>query len=183
MSPVPTGVISLDVDAAGVGALIGLLGVLVTLWVNGDRAERQRRRELHARALSAAIADGEMPFMIRRRRREDEQRSGERVRLSNHFSEVQAEVATCQVLLRADGDKSLAGAYDNLVKVARETAGREAHGAWTEDPIASDPEMNMPELFDRLEPFRAELRRFEDQLALATLPRRAKVGRALSQRD
>lgn len=175
-------VINLDLDAAGVGALFGLLGVLVTLWVNGDRAERQRRRDLHARALAAVLAYGEMPFMVRRRRPEEEGRSGERVRLSNQFSEVQAEVATCQVLLRADGDNRLAEAYHNLVRVARETAGREAHEAWNEEPIAHDPEMNMRGLFNRLRLLRDELERFQAQLAHATLPRRLKLWRALRKR-
>ncbi len=31
------------------GAAIGLAGILIGLWINGGRTERQRRRDLHAR--------------------------------------------------------------------------------------------------------------------------------------
>ena len=95
---------------------------------------------------------------------------------------VQAEVTNCQVLLRADGNARLAKAYDDLVAVTRQTAGRETHEAWTDEPIGRDPEMNMPALFDRLKAFRDELDRFEDRLAHATLPRRSKAWRALRER-
>ena len=159
------------------GAVIGLLGIVIGLWINGDRAERQRRRDLHARALNAVLSYAEMPFMIRRRRHESEERSAERVRLSTHFSEVKAEIATCQVLLAADGDQRVAGAYDVLVETARNTAGAEAHQAWIDDPIQTDAEMNMAALVDRLKPLRDGLGTFEGDLARATLPRRQRVWR------
>lgn len=162
-----------------IGALIALAGVIAGLWINGDRTERQRRRDLHARALVALLAYGEMPFMIRRRRCEDEERSAERVRLSNHFSDVKAEMTTCEVLLAADGDQKVASAYSELVETARATAGREAHLAWTEPPVSGDSEMNMGDLFDRLELFRKKLATFEGALACATLPRRQRVTRWL----
>lgn len=159
------------------GAVIGLLGIVIGLWINGDRAERQRRRDLHARALNAVLAYAEMPFMIRRRRHEAEERSAERVRLSTHFSEVKAEIATCQVLLAADGDQRVTGAYDTLVETARRTAGAEAHHAWNDDPIQTDAQMNMAALFDRLKPLRDGLHTFEGDLARATLPRRQRAWR------
>jgi hypothetical protein len=168
-----------DIDAPTAGAILALGGVLITLWVNGDRAERDRRRQLHARALKAIIDYGEMPFMIRRRKGEPEQQSAERVRLSDHFSKVKAEVTTCQVLLAADGNDRLSSAYNQLVKEARKTAGREAHEAWKEPPITSDPEMNMGELFARLRAFRDRLGSFEEDLARATLPRRTRLLRRL----
>ena len=71
-----------------------------------------------------------MPFRIGRRRCEDEHRSSERVRLSDAFSQVQAELATCQVLLAADGNRVISDAYDQLIGVARKTVGAEAHQAW-----------------------------------------------------
>jgi hypothetical protein len=111
------------------GAAIGLAGILIGLWINGGRTERQRRRDLHARALAAVLSYAEMPFMIRRRRYEAEERSAERVRLSTHFSTVKAELSACQVLLAADGDQGLSNAYETLVETARQTAGREAHEA------------------------------------------------------
>jgi hypothetical protein len=154
------------------GSIIALAGVLAGLWISGDRAERQRRRDLHARALAAILAYAEMPFMIRRRRHEPEYSSAERVRLSEHFSAVKAELTTCQVLLAADGDRRLAAAYGALVEVAKNTAGLEAHKAWEAAPIMTDAEMNMAALFERMEALREQLEAFREHLALATLPRR-----------
>jgi hypothetical protein len=173
--------ISIDIDPALVVGLIGLFGVLLGLWINGDRAERARKRELHARALSAAIAYGEMPFRIRRRRCEDEHRSSERVRLSDAFSEIQAELSTCSVLLSADGNQVISDAFERLVGVARATAGAEAYQAWKEPAITADTETSMADVFQRLKDFRDELEVFESALAHATLPRRKRGGFAKSR--
>lgn len=170
---------TLKVTGPVAGAMIALGGVLVGLLVNGDRAERQRRRDLHARALAAVLAYGEMPFMIRRRRGEETEKSAERIRLSDHFSQVKAELSTCQVLLAADGDKTLANAYDDLVEVARDTAGKEAQEAWKQPPIGSDREMNMGDVFDKLAGFRDRIDTFSENLAQATLPRRKRLRRRL----
>lgn len=174
--------VTLKVSGPVAGAIIALGGVLVGLLVNGDRAERQRRRDLHSRALAAVLAYGEMPFMIRRRKCEEAERSAERVRLSDHFSQIKAEVSTCQVLLDADGDEKLASAYGTLVEVARQTAGHEAHEAWKQPPVATDPEMNMGDLFVTLEAFRERVDLFADDLARATLPRRKRMRRWFSTR-
>jgi len=135
-----------------------LLGVLLTLWINGDRAERQRRRELHARALKATTEYAEMPFAIRRRRHEPEQRSAERVRLTARFSDIQAEIAACQALLDADGKPNVARAYADLVQVTRSHMGQAARDAWNAEPIQHDDEVNMPDvakILSTLEPSRA----------------------------
>jgi hypothetical protein len=167
--------ISAPVAGAAIGAIVGLLGVLVGLWVNGDRAERQRRRELHGRALAAVLDYGEMPFMIRRRRHEPQERSAERIRLSDDFSQVKAEIATCEVLLAADGHRGISDAYEELVATARGVVGKEAHDAWQEEPISDDAGMNMGPLYDRLEEFRRQLVPFRSALARATLPRRLRL--------
>jgi hypothetical protein len=166
--------ISAPVGGAVIGALIGLFGIVVGLWINGDRTERQRRRELHSRALAAIVDYGEMPFMICRRRSEPEERSAERIRLSDHFSGVKAEISTCQVLLAADGHPQIANAYEELVATARNVVGKEAHEAWQREPIRQDSEMNMGPLFERLTPYRSQLALFQNSLARATLPRRRK---------
>lgn len=171
--------ITVEVNAATVGAAIAFTGVLVGLWVNGDRTERQRRRDLHARALAAICDYGEMPFVIRRRRHEPEARSAERVRVSDRFSAVKAEISTCQVLLGADGNQRIAKAYGDLFTTARISVGREAHDAWKEEPISSDREMNMGPLYERIVPFRDQLADFEGELAWATLPRRRRLWRTI----
>jgi hypothetical protein len=173
--------LSVKVSGPVAGAIIALAGVLAGLWVSGDRTERQRRRDLHARSLTAILAYQEMPFMIRRRRHESEHASGERIRLAAHFSAVKAELTTCQVLLAADGDMRLADAYDTLVEVARSTAGSEARDAWEAPPITTDAEMNMGALFDRMGDLRSQLDTFRVDLARATLPRRTRLRHRLNR--
>lgn len=113
--------------------------------------------------------------MIRRRRWEPDEQSAERVRLSDHFSAVNIEVSTCQVLLAADGDQRVSRSYDSLIEVARSTAGVEAHKAWNEPPIKTDAEMNLEPLFSRLAQLRQEFLAFERELRRATLPRRLRA--------
>jgi hypothetical protein len=154
-------------------AVLALFGVLVTLVVNGIRAERQRRRDLHARALAVITAYGEMPYRIRRRPPGAEHRA----RLSDELSLVKAEVDTCQVLLAADGDEKLSDAYDALYAVARRTVGKEAHDAWTVPVIEDDAEMNQGDLYRRLSEFNAQRAAFADHLRRATLPRQKRLSR------
>jgi hypothetical protein len=157
------------IGAAAITALLALVGVLITLIVNGQRAERQRRRDVHARALGAITAYGEMPYRIRRRAPGAEARA----RLSDELSVVKAEIDTCQVLLAADGDDKLSRAYDELYDTARRTAGT---------VLTDDSKMNMGELFRRLKPFTDARTEFADHLRTATLPRRKKIRRAIARR-
>lgn len=168
----PTLVAAIEIPGWSV-ALPLLLG-LITLWVNGDRAERTRRQALNSRALEAVLAYREMPFMIRRRRFELEERSSERVRLATQFSEVQSELAACQHLVGANGPRWLAAAYEELVDVARATAGEESQSAWAEEPISTDPEMSMPDLLARLGPLNRALDRFESEIDWAGRSRRGR---------
>jgi hypothetical protein len=152
---------------------IALFGVLATLLINGIRAERQRRRDLHARALAAIIAYGEMPYRIRRRATGTENRA----RLSDELSLIKAEVDTCQVLLAADGDEKLSEAFDDLYKLARTRVGKEAHDAWIAPVIDTDQEMNQGLLYRRLADFNAKRAEFADDLRTATLPRHKLIWR------
>ncbi|UJA21150.1 hypothetical protein HJD18_13620 [Thermoleophilia bacterium SCSIO 60948] len=158
-----------------VAASVGLLGAFVTLWVNGDRAERKRRRELRARALESVLAYREMPFMVRRRRCEPEERSAERVRLSSRLSAIQAELATCEQLIAADGNPRVVNEYSRLVATARSTAGGETHEAWKVEPISADSEVNMPELYGRLDPLNEAIEDFRARIEWANRSRRSKV--------
>lgn len=133
-----------------VGVALSGIGVIVTLLYNGARAERDHRRALYARATAAIGAYYEMPFAVRRRMHESEHRSTERVRLSNRFADVQAELITCQTLIRANGDPQVAKAFDELLVTARRVAGGQTRCAWGSDPITTDEQMNMPELRERL---------------------------------
>ena len=147
-------------------AAVALFGVFATLVVNGIRAERQRRRDLHTRALVAITAYGEMPYRIRRRAPGPEIRA----RLCDDLSLIKAEVDTCQVLLAADGDEKLSDDFDDLYAIARQSVGKAAHDAWTTPLIEHDSEMNMGELYRSLEPFNVARSEFADDLRTATLP-------------
>lgn len=154
-------------------AAIALLGVGATLLINGARAERQRRRELHARALDAIISYGEMPYRIQRRAAGADCRN----RLSDELSHTKAELDTCQVLLAADGNERLSDAFDDLYALARRSVGKAAHDAWNAPVIESDREMNRGRLYQLLSEFNTARDRFADDLRTATLPRRKRANR------
>jgi hypothetical protein len=154
-------------------AAIALLGVAATLLTGGARAERQRRRELHARALAAIISYGEMPYRIRRRATGADCRN----RLSDELSHTKAELDTCQVLLAADGNERLSDAFDDLYALARRSVGKAAHDAWNAPVIESDSEMNQGSLYQQLSEFNTARDHFADDLRTATLPRRKRANR------
>jgi len=154
-------------------AAIALLGVAATLLISGARAERQRRRELHARALAAIISYGEMPYRIHRRAAGADCRN----RLSDELSHTKAELDTCQVLLAADGNERLSDAFDDLYAMARRSVGKAAHDAWNAPVIESDNEMNQGWLYQQLSEFNTARDHFADDLRSATLPRRKRANR------
>lgn len=158
--------------APGVALLLGV----ITIFVNGERAERRRRRELHARALAAAIAYAEMPFAIRRRQHEPDYRSAERVRLTTRFAEIQAEISVCEALIDAEGDQHVSTSYRELVQATREIAGAAARAAWSDEPIASDPGVNMPEVAQELQSLAAHREQFTDAIRHAGTLSLAQVG-------
>jgi hypothetical protein len=155
---------------ADYGPLAGLIGVTATLAVNGHRDERRRRRDNHARAIQAVVAYSEMPYRIRRRRHEPEHASSERARLSDAFSDIQAELANCQALIRADPDLEIRDAYEDLVATLRQIGGALARDAWSKPAVANDKDMNMPDVFEALAPVRAEQQKCETLLAASTRP-------------
>ncbi len=111
------------------GPMFALAGVAATLLINGARDERRRHREIHARALEAIARYYEMPFLIRRRRHDEP--SAERVRLTERFAAVQAELVSCEALMRADTDRTFVGrAYATLIRTIRTHAGTQASSAW-----------------------------------------------------
>ena len=59
-----------------IGSAIALAGVLLTLYVNGRRTERNRRRDLYSEGWAAVQAYKEFAFAVRRRNAEDRAGSG-----------------------------------------------------------------------------------------------------------
>ncbi len=153
------------------GPLIGLLGVALTLWVNARRADQDRRRNTHSRAIEAVVAYLQMPYAIRRRRHESEHASAERVRLTESFTAVQAALASSEALMRTDPDPVVRQRYAELVTILRQGAGGEASRAWGLPPITRDDEMGMGEVHAALTQVRDEQKRFERAAARSTQPR------------
>ena len=151
------------------GPILALLGVAATLLVNGGREERRRRREIHARGLEAFARYYEMPFLIRRRRHDEP--SAERARLTERFADVQAELASCEALMRADPDPSVRQAYATLSTAVRTHAGAQASSAWLTPPVTSDTEMGMGDLAAALEPLDPLRATCEVRMANSTVPR------------
>lgn len=164
------GALTLAEIVADYGPLAGLIGVTATLAVNGHRDERRLRRDNHARAIEAVVAYSEMPYRIRRRRHESEHASSERTRLSDAFSDIQGELASCQALIRADRDLEIRDAYEDLVATLRQTAGALARDAWSQPAVADDEDMNMPDVFEALAPVREEQEKCETLMAASTRP-------------
>ncbi len=122
--------------------VIGLFGVLLTLLVNGYRANRDRRRSLYAGGWSAVQAYKEMAFAVRRR---DAANPGaERVRLSEAMREIQRDLAYHEALIGREGKDDVAKTYRDLVAKTREVAGAIIKRSWDQPPINSDSEMHAP---------------------------------------
>jgi hypothetical protein len=122
--------------------VLGLLGVLATLLVNGYRANRDRRRSLYAGGWSAVQSYKEMAFAIRRR--DSAHPGAERVRLSEEMREIQRDLAYHEALIGREGKDDVAREYRSLVAKTREVAGAIIKRSWDESPISSDREMHAP---------------------------------------
>ena len=157
------------------GPMLALVGVAITLWINGARDERRRRHQLHARALEAIARYCEMPFLIRRRRHDEP--SAERARLTERFADIQAELANCEALIRADPDPAVRSAYAALVDAVRAHAGKQASVAWDASPITSDAQMGMADVIEALKPLAAVRKRCEAAMAGSTTARHRRLRR------
>jgi hypothetical protein len=137
-------------------AAIALFGVLVTLIINGYRANRERRRELFAGGWAAVQSYKEMAFAVRRRSSTDP--AGERVRISEALREIQHDLSFHEAMIGRDPANGVASAYLELVQKTREVAGGIIKRSWDKPPIDADAEMHAPEIAADLQ----TLRPFED---------------------
>ncbi|MEJ7786291.1 MAG: hypothetical protein WKF96_15920 [Solirubrobacteraceae bacterium] len=144
------------VIAALLAAALAFTGVMITLIVNGRRAERERLRELYAGGWAAVQAYKEMAFAVRRRNIDE--RAAERVRLSEAMREIQKDLSFHEALIGRERSGKIAAEYRILVAKTREIAGGIVKRSWNEDPIASDKEMHSPAIAAEL----AALEPFED---------------------
>lgn len=153
------------VIAALLAAAIAFMGVMITLVVNGRRAERERLRELYAGGWAAVQAYKEMAFAVRRRNIDE--RAAERVRVSEAMREIQKDLAFHEALIGRERSGKIAAEYRILVAKTREIAGGIVKRSWNEDPIACDKDMHSPAIAAEL----AALKPFEDDYLRAIADR------------
>lgn len=144
------------VDWKFVSGIVTAAIAILTLWLNGRRGERVRRRELYAGAWAAVQAYKEFAFAVRRRRHDEPE--AERVRVSEALREVQKDLAFHDALVGRERSVRVATHYRNLVIKTREIAGGLIREGWNTSPITTDAAMNMPEVAEKLKP----LKEFED---------------------
>lgn len=144
---------------------IALIGVLLTLIINGYRANRERRRELFAGGWAAVQSYKEMAFAIRRRSSVDP--ASERVRLSEALREIQRDISFHEAMIERDPPGDVAAAYRELVKKTREVAGSIIKRSWDEPPITADGEMHAPAIAKELQALRPYEDTYMDQVARA----------------
>lgn len=141
------------VSAAIVAALIA---AAVNLWLARRKSleeERARVRATFADAFQAVADYKEFPYAIRRRRAD--QPEAERVRLSEALREVQSRLTYYVAWI--DGEAPTVGVtYRDLASELRVVAGGACRQAWTEPPVGSDADMNIPSSFVDLTPLRAK---------------------------
>jgi hypothetical protein len=131
-------------------------GVMIKLWWDARSARRDRLRELYAGGWAVVQSYKEMAFAIRRRNIDD--RPGERVRLSEAMREIQKNLSYYEALIGRERSGRVATEYRNLVAKTREIAGGIIRRSWNEEPITVDVEMHAPEIAEELQ----ALKPFED---------------------
>ena len=122
-----------------------LLLFIIKSWHSEFVKRRDRRRELHADALSACMEYKEFPFVIYRRN--GKKPEDERLRISESLREVQKRIAHHQAWLRTESE-NVADKYDELVGTLRSVAGEEMKKRWKAAPIKNDADMTVAPKFD-----------------------------------
>lgn len=177
----------LEVVLPLVGSFLVFFGGLVTLWVNGYRTDRNRRRVLYSGGWAAVQAYKEMAFAIRRRNVDD--RAGERVRISEAMREIQKELAYYEAMIGRERVSNLiytvtgrdfrgavGDAYSSLVAETRKVAGGIIKRSWDEEPVTSDREMHAPEIARALQELRPVEEAFLDAVDTDVGGRRRNAG-------
>jgi hypothetical protein len=130
-----------------VAAIVAMLGV----WINGLRAERQRRRELYADALEATYAYREFAYVVRRRNPDNQ--AEERIRISEALREIQRDLKKYEALMKIERSTKVHVEYKNLVDKTREIAGGYMRDAWNAKGAERDDQMNIDIDFTAIDPF------------------------------
>lgn len=134
------------VIAALVSGGVAITTFLLAAW----RQRVDRQRQLFGDAFAAYAEYREFPFIVWRRNPEEP--TAERVRISGRLSDVQARLTEYSARLRVEAPR-VAKAWSNLIVETRQIAGGAIRDAWDQPPAAADHEMHAPHIdMARLQP-------------------------------
>jgi hypothetical protein len=131
------------ITAALAGAGTSFLGLLY----NSIQERRERHRDHFSRALQAVTHYEEFPFVVHRRRASDAE--GERIRISTELRAVQADLTYHRAWLMTESPE-VGAAYQEVLTELRRVVGTEIHDAWLTPPPATDADMNIPGIAEKL---------------------------------
>lgn len=123
--------------------IAAFLTAAINTWIARKKSleeDRARVRAVYAEALEAVAAYRELPYVIRRRRANDE--AGERHRISEEGRAIQIRLSYYRAWIRAESPE-VGHAYQSLLDRLRTVAGAAARTAWTEPPAQTDTGMNI----------------------------------------
>ncbi|GAA2940657.1 hypothetical protein GCM10010458_26970 [Microbacterium luteolum] len=130
---------------ATIVAAVLAAGIAVGGYMWQQRQSRaDKRAVMYSEALRAVEDYAEAPFLVRRRQGKDA-----RATVSTQISEIQSRLALSAALLTISANTHIAEAYDNLVAMAKSTAGPAMTEAWNSRRLRHDSEVPCPAPYDR----------------------------------
>jgi len=155
---------------------LALVVSVATFFVAGRRARLDRQRQVFGDAFAAVMTYREYPFIVRRRNPDEV--SKERQRISTDLSDLQAKLIGFKGTLRVE-DKYVGERYVELVHATRRVAGALIKEAWNTEPVRKDFLVHNPSWdFSELDKYdEAYLRAVADHLGWMYAPLRRKLRR------
>lgn len=155
-------------------SILALVVSVATFFVAGRRARLDRQRQVFSDAFAAVMAYREYPFIVRRRNPDEV--SKERQRISADLSELQAKLNGFKAMLRVE-DPYVGQRYVELVDATRRIAGALIKEAWNIDPVREDSQLHSPSWdFSEIDKYdEVYLRAAADHLGWIYAPLRRKV--------
>jgi hypothetical protein len=155
-------------------SLLALVVSVATFFVAGRRARLDRQRQVFGDAFAAVMAYREYPFMVRRRNQDEV--SKERQRISADLSQLQAKLNGFKAMLRVE-DPYVGERYVELVAATRRVVGALIKEAWNTDPVGADSQVHSPSWdFSELDKYdEAYLRAVADHLGWMCAPLRRRM--------
>jgi hypothetical protein len=153
---------------------LALVVSVATFFVAGRRSRVDRQRRVFDDAFAAVMEYREYPFIVRRRN--PDEASKERQRISTALSDLQAKLNGFKGMLKVE-DPYVGERYTEMVEATRRVAGAFIKEAWNTDPVGEDSLVHNPSWdFSQLDAYDAAyLRAVADHLGWIHAPLRRKV--------